>query len=104
MIVPYGVMPGFEIAREFRFMAAYYNLDPRHVRRNDGRVSEKVALCRAAMCWRMVKELNMPPERVARMMGVSRRAVALSVETHQQRILEFNRDVMLAQMVKKEPL
>lgn len=89
MLVPYGALPGFNLAAEIREVAAHYNAPPRKVRHGDGRAGESVSLARHALFWKLRKQRGLTEIRIAQLLHCSRSAVREGVALHEKRIAEF---------------
>mgnify|MGYP001809613901 CR=1 FL=1 len=89
MLVPLGALTGFSLAAEVRLVAAYYGVRARSLRTVRGPVSERMALARHALSWRLVHVHGFSARRAAQMLGVPPQTVHYGATTHQARIAEF---------------
>jgi len=86
-VIPYGV-PGFSLNAAYREVAAHYGLRARDLKHADGRRSERFALARDALAWKLTTQAGLSPQRAANMMKVDKKTVREGVKRHAHRIDE----------------
>lgn len=86
-VIPYGV-PGFSLNAAYREVAAHYGLRARDLKHADGRRSEKFALARDALAWKLTTQAGLSPQRAANMMRVDKKTIREGVKRHAHRIDE----------------
>jgi len=89
MIVPYGAHSGFSLRNDIREVAIHYGVQPRTLRRRDGRHGELCTHARHALFWKLHHSRKLSPERIAGLMRCSARAVRDGIAAHAQRITDF---------------
>jgi len=86
-IVPYG-LPGFSLSAAYREVAAHYGMRARDLKHADGRRSEKLALARDALAWKLITQAGLSPQRAANMMRVNKKTAREGCKRHAHRIDE----------------
>jgi len=88
-IVPFGALPGFNLAAEMREVASYYGVNWRALRGRGKAANEQITLARHALIWKLSKERKLSTRRIAMLIDLSHGKVAEAVKLHEKRIDEF---------------
>lgn len=86
--IPYG-LPGFSLQAAYREVAAHYGLRARDLKHADGRRSEVFAMARDALCWKLIVQAGLSPQRTANMLRLKDKKTAREgAKRHSHRIEE----------------
>jgi hypothetical protein len=89
MNVPFGAMSGFSLHDEIRYVAAYYGVKPRSLRRRDPRHSVQISEARQALYWQLTTRRGLTPQRAGELLGIAAETVRDGATRHARRISEF---------------